>query len=104
MPSDRDIVACRGVTVDLGRGRATFRGRELNLRPAEMKLLATLVRDAGRAFSRKELMVQALGEDTLVLERTIDVHVHSLRKELGTSADLIETVRDIGYRFRAETK
>jgi len=41
----------------------------------------------------------ALGEDTMVLERTIDVHIRSLRKKLGDKADLIETVRGVGYRF-----
>lgn len=100
MASNRDIVTCQGVTVDFGRGQATCQGRKLELRPAEFRLLATLIRNAGRAFSRHELMAQALGEDTLVLERTIDVHVHSLRKELGGFAHLIETVRDVGYRFR----
>ena len=42
----------------------------------------------------------ALGADTLTLERTIDVHIRSLRKKLGESNKLIQTVRGIGYRFR----
>lgn len=45
-------------------------------------------------------MDAAIGEDAVVLERTIDVHVKSLRKKLGEGHDLIETVRGVGYRFR----
>jgi two-component system phosphate regulon response regulator PhoB len=40
-----------------------------------------------------------LGEDTLVLERNIDVHIRAIRRKLGDLADLIETVRGVGYRF-----
>ena len=41
-----------------------------------------------------------MGDDALVLERTIDVHVKSLRQKLGDRAEQIETVRGVGYRFR----
>jgi two-component system phosphate regulon response regulator PhoB len=62
-----------------------------------------MLRQPGRAFTRHQLMDAAIGEGSIVLERTIDVHVKTLRKKLGEaggSADLIETVRGIGYRFR----
>jgi two-component system phosphate regulon response regulator PhoB len=65
----------------------------------EFSLLDVLIRHPGRAFSRSELIDVALGQ-TVVMERTIDVHVLSLRRKLGTYADLIETVRGVGYRFR----
>jgi two-component system phosphate regulon response regulator PhoB len=45
-------------------------------------------------------MDAAIGEGALVLERTIDVHVKTLRRKLGPASDLIETVRGLGYRFR----
>src|SRR5262249_58017854 len=61
--------------------------------------LEVLLRQAGRAFTRFELMDAAIGEDAVVLERTIDVHIKSLRKKLGDAAELIETVRGVGYRF-----
>ena len=63
-------------------------------------MLDTLIRNPGRAFDRSELIDSALGADTLVLERTIDVHIRSLRKKLGKYAEVIQTVRGIGYRFR----
>ena len=50
-------------------------------------------------FDRTELIDAALGEDTMVMERTIDVHIRALRRKLGKNADVIETVRGVGYRF-----
>lgn len=94
------VVESQGVTIDRHRHRATYRGVELTLTPTEFRLLEVLLRQSGRAFTRHELMDAAIGEDAMVLERTIDVHVKSLRKKLGDGADLIETVRGVGYRFR----
>jgi two-component system phosphate regulon response regulator PhoB len=99
-PAAGAVFASQGVVIDRHRHRALFNGDELTLTPTEFRLLETLLRQAGRAFTRHELMDAAIGEDAVVLERTIDVHVKSLRKKLGEAADLIETVRGVGYRFR----
>ena len=64
------------------------------------RLLDTLIRQPGRVFEHAELIDAALGEDTMVMERTIDVHIRALRRKLGERADVIETVRGVGYRFR----
>ena len=74
--------------------------RAMELTPSEFRLLDTLIRNPGRAFDRSELIDSALGADTLVLERTIDVHIRSLRKKLGNQAEMVQTVRGVGYRFR----
>jgi two-component system phosphate regulon response regulator PhoB len=94
------VYSCHGVVVDRHRHRALCNNEELALTPTEFRLLETLLRQPGRAFNRHELMDAAIGEDAVVLERTIDVHVKSLRKKMGEAADLIETVRGVGYRFR----
>ena len=94
------VVECQGVTIDRHRHRAMIHDEELILTPTEFRLLEALLRQSGRAFTRHDLMDAAIGEDAIVLERTIDVHVKSLRKKLGDAADLIETVRGVGYRFR----
>ncbi len=98
-PSASNVHESQGVVIDRHRHRALYNGEELVLTPTEFRLLETLLRQAGRAFTRHELMDSAIGEDAVVLERTIDVHVKSLRKKLGEAADLIETVRGVGYRF-----
>jgi two-component system phosphate regulon response regulator PhoB len=97
---DRDVIVSQGIMIDRRRHRATASDRPLDLTPSEFGLLAALVRQPGRAFSRAELIDVALGDDAIVLERTIDVHIRALRKKLGRHADLIETVRGIGYRLR----
>jgi two-component system phosphate regulon response regulator PhoB len=94
-----DVVEHANVRIDRVRHRAFVDGRELDLTPTEFRLLECLLRQPGRAFSRHQLMDAAIGEGAVVLERTIDVHIKTLRRKLG-NADLIETVRGVGYRFR----
>jgi len=94
-----DIVEHMGVRIDRVRHRALVEGKEIDLTPTEFRLLECLVRQPGRAFTRHQLMDSAIGDGAVVLERTIDVHIKTLRRKLGT-ADLIETVRGVGYRFR----
>ncbi len=94
-----DCVTAAGVSVDRRRHRVEIDGQVIQVTKSEFRLLETLIRQPGRAFDRSELVDAALGEDTIVLERTIDVHIRSLRKKMGDRADLIETVRGIGYRF-----
>ncbi len=99
-PLSSTRIESQGVTIDRHAHRALINGEEMPLTPTEFRLLETLVKQAGRAFTRYELMDSAIGEDAVVLERTIDVHVKSLRKKMGDASDLIETVRGVGYRFR----
>lgn len=95
-----DTIEHLGVRIDRVRHKASVGGRELDLTPTEFRLLECLLRQPGRAFSRSQLMDVAIGEGAVVLERTIDVHVKSLRKKLGEEGEHIETVRGVGYRFR----
>jgi two-component system phosphate regulon response regulator PhoB len=94
-----DCLAHLEVKIDRVRHRAYIGDRELDLTPTEFKLLECLLKHPGRAFTRHQLMDAAIGDGAIVGERTIDVHVKTLRKKLG-DADLIETVRGHGYRFR----
>ncbi len=94
------ILECMGIKVDLRRHQAFIEDQELELTRSEFRLLGALMQEPGRAFERSELIESALGEDTLVLERTIDVHIRAIRRKLGDLADIIETVRGVGYRFK----
>ena len=100
MVDDHESVTHQNVTVDRRRFVVTIDEEVLKLTKSEFRLLDTLIRQPGRAFGRSELVDAALGEDTVVLDRTIDVHVRALRKKMGSAADLIETVRGVGYRFK----
>lgn len=101
--ADRDILVSQGIMIDRRRHCVTVGDQPLELTPNEFGLLTAFVRQPGRAFTRAELIDSAMGEDVIVLERTIDVHIRSIRKKLGPNADLIQTVRGVGYRFRDPT-
>lgn len=95
-------VAICGIEIDRLNYMAKVDGDELQLTPTEFRLLWTIARQPGRPFSRHELMDICRGQDANALERTIDVHVRSLRQKLGVRAVVVETVRGVGYRFRPE--
>jgi two-component system phosphate regulon response regulator PhoB len=101
-----DVIEHLGVRIDRVRHQASYRGQVVNLTPTEFRLLECLVRQPGRAFTRAQLMDAAIGDGAIVLERTIDVHIKSLRRKLEEAGDkvgVIETVRSVGYRFREAT-
>lgn len=83
--------------------RRVFRGgQELQLSAREFDLLSILMRNAGRALSREELLAQVWGEDWIGDPRTLDVHVRWLRLKIEEDPaipDYIQTVRGHGYRF-----
>jgi two-component system phosphate regulon response regulator PhoB len=99
-----DVVEHLGVKIDRVRHRVTLAEHKLELTPTEFRLLECMVRQPGRAFTRHQLMDAAIGEGQIVLERTIDVHIKTLRKKMeaadNSTLELIETVRGVGYRFR----
>ena len=99
-----EIIEHSGVKIDRVRHRVTLQNKKLELTPTEFRLLECLLRQPGRAFTRHQLMDSAIGEGLIVLERTIDVHIKTLRKKMeaitNTDAEFIETVRGVGYRFR----
>lgn len=70
----------------------------IQLTPYEFKLLLTLAQHKGRVLTRERLIAEVQGEGVAVVERAIDTHVFGLRKKLGACADIIETVRGVGYR------
>jgi two-component system phosphate regulon response regulator PhoB len=98
------MIEMHGLTLDAVAHDVRRDGASIPLTPTEYRLLETLMTNAGRAFSRAELLDSAVGEDIVVLERTIDVHVRSLRAKLGDLDRVIETVRGVGYRFARPTE
>ena len=101
-PPSADTVSIAGIEIDRSLHAAMLDGVDLILTPTEFKMLWTLMRRPGRPYSRNELLSTARGEDANALERTIDVHVRSLRVKLGDKGRFVETVHGIGYRFRAD--
>jgi two-component system phosphate regulon response regulator PhoB len=85
--------------LDLAAHRVTRNGREVHLGPTEFRLLRHFMENAGRVFSREQILDAVWGPDSYVEPRTVDVHIRRLRKALneGGGSDLIRTVRAAGY-------
>ena len=88
------------LVIDRSAHRASVDGEELPLTPTEFKLLETLVERRGRVQSRERLLQDVWQHQPDMQTRTVDMHVQRLRTKMGEHADLIETVRGFGYRFR----
>ena len=89
------------LTVDRSAHRAALDGQELPLTATEFKLLVTLLERRGRVQSRPHLLETVWEAQPDIQTRTVDMHVQRLRSKLGDHGGMIETVRGLGYRFRA---
>ncbi len=89
--------------IDVDARSVELRGETLVLTPIEFDMLLSLGRAAGRVKSREQLLLEVAERDFEVFDRSIDVHISSLRKKLGDDAKSprwIETVRGAGYRLK----
>jgi DNA-binding response OmpR family regulator len=96
----KDRVVRGGVIVDQRRHEVKVDGAPVSFTATELRLLHFLATHPGRVFTRDHLLNRVIGDDAIVIDRNIDVHVRAIRKKLGAHRDLIETVRGVGYRFR----
>lgn len=94
-----DVLEHLGVTLDLRRDQASVHSRDTSLTPTEFRLLRCLLSQPGRVFSRPQLIDACFAENKLIRQRTIDVHMKTIRRKLGDKS-FIETVRGCGYRVR----
>lgn len=92
------ILSMGSLSLNLDAYSCSLNGQTLKLTHSEFKLLHTLMAQPGRVFSREQLILSALGEQSVVVDRNVDVHIRSVRKQLGNAASAIETVRGVGYR------
>ena len=76
--------------------------KTIQLTLSEFGILRRLVGNRGKVLTRNQLLDDLQSDDAFVVDRNIDVHVAALRKKLGPNFDFIETVRGVGYRFRAD--
>ena len=96
----RERVAFEGVVIDPQRHEVKVDGESVALTATEFRLLHFLASHPGRVFTRDHLLTRVIGEDAIVIDRNIDVHVRAIRKKLGTRREFIETIRGVGYRFK----
>lgn len=92
----------KGLLLDTETHQLQCDGQDVLLTPSEFKLLSALLKNRGRVLSRERLIDLVQGEGVSVVDRAIDTHIFGLRKKIGDYADLVETIRGVGYRVRLE--
>ncbi|MFW6139207.1 MAG: response regulator [Spirochaetota bacterium] len=98
------VISVGGLKIDPDYYQVTLNDREIKLTPTEFGVLKTLVENEGKVFTRNQLLNTVQDGSVYVIDRTIDVHLTSLRKKLKEMGQNIETVRGVGYRFKAKNE
>ena len=101
-PVQQQVLRCGGLAVDTKEHTVTADGVRVELTYTEFQLLRLFLSHVGTAFTRDQLMEQVWGMDFCGESRTIDMHIRTLRQKLGAYGEHIETVRSVGYRWRAQ--
>jgi two-component system phosphate regulon response regulator PhoB len=101
-PREQDQIRIGNLVVNLKAHRVLCSSEEVQLTPSEFKLLTALVKNSGRVLSREKLIELVQGQGVVVIDRAIDTHIFGLRKKLGSCADIVETIRGVGYRIEAQ--
>lgn len=96
-----NVIKIGPVVVNTEKYEVSVDSNKLNLTTTEFKILEVLAEGKGRVFTRDQLLKKKRlwGDDKLVYDRTIDVHIKNLREKLGVAGSMIKTVRSIGYKL-----
>ncbi|MBS1260981.1 MAG: Phosphate regulon transcriptional regulatory protein PhoB [Calditrichaeota bacterium] len=94
------VIERDGLTIHPGRHEVRVSGEPVELTVTEFRILHMLAKRPGWVFTRYQIVDSVRGEEHPVSDRSVDVQIVGLRKKLGAAANLIETVRGVGYRFR----
>jgi two-component system alkaline phosphatase synthesis response regulator PhoP len=95
--SEKTIISFENLTINKEKYSVTKDGIEINLPKKEFELLILLANKPDRVFTRDDIYNTIWGNDVIVGERTIDVHIRKLREKIGD--DYIQTIKGVGYRF-----
>jgi len=98
--SKSNKISINGLQIDVDKHSVMLDQEKIQLTATEFRLLHHLASCPGRVFSREQLLDQSLGNDVVVIDRNIDVHIRAIRKKMGDAQDYIETIRGVGYRFK----
>ncbi|MBI2850205.1 MAG: response regulator transcription factor [Chloroflexi bacterium] len=101
--SGSELIKCDGLVIDVTNCDVTVGGKVVELTFKEYELLKLLAANRGRVYTRQDLLNKIWGYDYYGGDRTVDVHVRRLRSKIeGPGEVFIETVRNVGYRFKKD--
>lgn len=95
--SSEDLVKIGNLEIDREKYSVTHNNLELTFPRKEFELLSLLISKPGKVFTRDEIMTRVWGDDIIVGDRTIDVHIRKIREKLGDES--IKTIKGVGYKF-----
>jgi DNA-binding response OmpR family regulator len=87
--------------IDTEKHEVTVKGQMIDLTSTEFRILKLFVSNKSKVFSRYDILDYLWGDEKIVLDRTIDVHIKNLREKLGKAGPLIKNIRGIGYKLEA---
>jgi two-component system phosphate regulon response regulator PhoB/two-component system alkaline phosphatase synthesis response regulator PhoP len=87
--------------IDIEKHEVTVEGQKIELTSTEFRILKLFVSNKSKVFSRYDILDYLWGDEKIVLDRTIDVHIKNLRDKLGKAGHLIKNIRGIGYKLEA---
>ena len=101
-PPDKNTeIRIRDLVINPGRHEVLIKGKPVDMTFSELRILHALASRPGWVLTRDQIVDAVRGEDYPVTDRAVDVQIVGLRRKLGARADCIETVRGVGYRFKA---
>lgn len=103
-PKSDDILSSGEIIINDTEHFVTVSGEKITLTLKEYDLLRLFMKNPGEVFTRESLLKEVWGVDKPYESRTVDMHIKTLRKKIGSSAKRIETVIGVGYRFVGENK
>jgi two-component system, OmpR family, alkaline phosphatase synthesis response regulator PhoP len=92
-----DVLEVDGFSIDREKYLIVKDGKNINLPKKEFELIALLASRPGKVFTREDILKNVWGDDVVVGDRTIDVHIRKLREKLGDA--YIRTIKGVGYKF-----
>lgn len=98
--SSNDLITIHNLKIDEKKCRVKNNDEEISLTNTEFQILLRLAKEPGVVHTRENLIGEIIGVDIHVTNRTIDTHIAGLRKKLGGSSSLVETIRGVGYRLQ----
>jgi two-component system alkaline phosphatase synthesis response regulator PhoP len=100
-PMKQSRLERNGLVIDLERYTVEIHGKTLSLPRKEFELLALLAKKPGKVYARETIMKKVWGDEVVVGDRTIDVHIRKIREKIGDSR--VRTVKGVGYTFEGES-
>jgi two-component system alkaline phosphatase synthesis response regulator PhoP len=96
----KEVYQAHGLSIDVQKHSVKINTKEKVFPKKEFEILLFLIKNPGRVFNREAILNNVWGTDVFIVERTVDVHIRKIREKLDNLADIIETIKGVGYRFK----